>query len=56
MGEYLNLSFQVDTKLFDLDCASSLLDLLRRGVVQLRRPGGEGVIRLFSDNEALDEW
>ena len=47
---------QVDTKLFDLDCASSLLDMLRRGIVQLKRPGGQGLLRLYSDNEVLDEW
>ena len=46
----------VDTRLFDLDCASSLLDLLHRGVVQLKRPGGQGVLRLYSDNVQLDEW
>ena len=47
---------QVDTKLFDLDSASSLLDMLRRGIVQLKRPGGQGLLRLYSDNEVLDEW
>ncbi len=47
---------QIDTKLFDVDCAVSLLDLLRRGLVELKRPGGQGVLRLFSDNENLDEW
>ncbi|GAX75916.1 hypothetical protein CEUSTIGMA_g3359.t1 [Chlamydomonas eustigma] len=47
---------KVDTKLFDVDCASSLVELLLRGVVQPKRPGGQGVLRLYSDNDALDEW
>ena len=47
---------QIDTKLFDVDCASALLELLQRGLVELKRPGGQGVLRLYSDNEDLDEW
>jgi hypothetical protein len=47
---------RMDTKLFDVESASALLDLLRRGLIDLNRPGGTGVLRLVSDNENLDEW
>lgn len=39
-----------------MDCAASLLELLQCGLVQLKRPGGQGVLRLYADNEDLDEW
>lgn len=39
-----------------MDCAASLLELLQCGLVLLKRPGGQGVLRLYADNEDLDEW
>jgi len=46
----------VDTKLFDVDSAAVLKDLLQRGLVELKKPSGQGVLRLYCDSENLDEW
>uniref|UniRef100_A0A7S3VNN1 Uncharacterized protein n=1 Tax=Dunaliella tertiolecta TaxID=3047 RepID=A0A7S3VNN1_DUNTE len=49
-------SVQVDTCLFSPACASSLTDLLLHGHIELKRPSGEGVLRLYTDHCNLDEW
>ena len=47
----------IDTKLFCSESASSLIDLIKRGLVDLKRPGGKGgVLRIISDNAKVDEW
>lgn len=43
---------QIDTRLFDASCAAMLSDLLQRGLVDLMRPGGIGVVRLYTGGAA----
>lgn len=48
-------TIQVDTRLFDPSCASMLSDLLQQGLVDLKRPGGTGVLRLYTGTPA-NHW
>jgi hypothetical protein len=43
---HMAVSLQIDTRLFDARCAGTLCDLILTGVVALKRPSGEGVLRL----------
>ncbi|KAJ9512957.1 hypothetical protein QJQ45_029090 [Haematococcus lacustris] len=47
---------QVDTRLVGTRCADSLAQLLLNGVVTLKKPRGQGLLRLYTDHEVMDEW
>ena len=44
-------ALQIDTRLFSPPCAAALCDLLLGGLVELKRPGGDGVLRLYTGEE-----
>ena len=47
---------KIDTKLFDVESAGVLLDLLQRGLIELKRPSGQGALQLCGGFQSMDEW
>lgn len=48
------MPLQIDTRLFSSSCAAMLADLLSAGLVTLKRPGGAGVLRLYTGGLNMD--